>query len=102
MARWNLAFGVSTERLEGGRWPHQQRNATVAPVWSPAKLASARGATVVLIGTEKMPLGMVAIRDTVRGEAKAGLASITMPPKLLTARAAGRVVGPPQISECAL
>jgi len=35
-----------------------------------------KGATVVLIGIEKMPLGMVAIRDTVREEAKAGLAEL--------------------------
>lgn len=32
-----------------------------------------KGATGVLIGIEKMPLGMVAIRDTVREEARAGL-----------------------------
>jgi Cd2+/Zn2+-exporting ATPase len=35
-----------------------------------------KGATVVLIGIEKMPLGMVAIRDTVREEAKASLAEL--------------------------
>lgn len=35
-----------------------------------------KGATVVLIGIEKMPLGMVAIRDTVREEARAGLAEL--------------------------
>jgi Zn2+/Cd2+-exporting ATPase len=35
-----------------------------------------KGATVVLIGVEKMPLGMIAIRDTVREEAKAGLAEL--------------------------
>jgi Cd2+/Zn2+-exporting ATPase len=35
-----------------------------------------KGATVVLIGTERMPLGMVAIQDTVRGEAMAGLTEL--------------------------
>ncbi len=35
-----------------------------------------KGATVVLIGIEKMPLGMVAIRDTVREEANAGLVEL--------------------------
>jgi Cd2+/Zn2+-exporting ATPase len=35
-----------------------------------------KGATVVLIGIEKMPLGMVAIRDTVREEARDGLAEL--------------------------
>ena len=35
-----------------------------------------KGATVVLIGIEKMPLGMVAIRDTVREEASDGLAEL--------------------------
>ena len=35
-----------------------------------------KGATVVLIGTERMPLGMVAIQDTVRGEAMASLTEL--------------------------
>lgn len=35
-----------------------------------------KGATVVLVGIEKMPLGMIAIRDTVREEARAGLAEL--------------------------
>ena len=35
-----------------------------------------KGATVVLIGTEKIPLGMVAIQDTVRGEAMAALTEL--------------------------
>ncbi len=35
-----------------------------------------KGATVVLIGIEKMPLGMVAIRDTAREEARVGLAEL--------------------------
>jgi Cd2+/Zn2+-exporting ATPase len=35
-----------------------------------------KGATVVLIGIEKMPLGMIAARDTVREEATAGLAEL--------------------------
>ncbi|GAB4234129.1 MAG: heavy metal translocating P-type ATPase [Deltaproteobacteria bacterium] len=35
-----------------------------------------KGATVVLMGIGKMPLGMVAIRDTVREEARAGLAEL--------------------------
>jgi Cd2+/Zn2+-exporting ATPase len=35
-----------------------------------------KGATVVLVGIEKMPLGMIAIRDTVREEAKASLAEL--------------------------
>jgi Cd2+/Zn2+-exporting ATPase len=34
------------------------------------------GATVVLIGIDKMPLGMIAIRDMVREEAKAGLSEL--------------------------
>jgi Cd2+/Zn2+-exporting ATPase len=37
-----------------------------------------KGATVVLIGIEKMPLGMIAIRDTVREEAKASLAELRL------------------------
>src|SRR3990172_768076 len=35
-----------------------------------------KGATVVLIGTERMPLGMVAIQDTVREEAMASLTEL--------------------------
>lgn len=35
-----------------------------------------QGATVVLVGSEKMPLGMIAIRDSVRKEAKSGLAEL--------------------------
>jgi Cd2+/Zn2+-exporting ATPase len=35
-----------------------------------------KGATVVLIGTERMPLGMIAIQDTVRGEAMAALTEL--------------------------
>ncbi|MHB1013288.1 MAG: heavy metal translocating P-type ATPase [Desulfobacteria bacterium] len=35
-----------------------------------------KGATVVLIGIGKMPLGMIVLRDTVREEAKAGLAEL--------------------------
>ena len=35
-----------------------------------------KGATVVLIGMERMPLGMIAIRDSVREEANAGLAEL--------------------------
>ena len=35
-----------------------------------------KGATVVLIGIEKMPLGMIAIRDTVREEAKVALTGL--------------------------
>ena len=35
-----------------------------------------KGATVVLIGIEKMPLGMIAIRDTVREEASAALTEL--------------------------
>jgi len=35
-----------------------------------------KGATVVLIGIEKMPLGMIAIRDTVREEAKVALTEL--------------------------
>jgi Cd2+/Zn2+-exporting ATPase len=37
-----------------------------------------KGATVVLIGIGKMPLGLVAIRDTVREEANAGLAELRL------------------------
>jgi len=37
-----------------------------------------KGATVVLIGIEKMPLGMIAIRDSVRKEAKSGLAELRL------------------------
>ncbi|MCL5885356.1 MAG: cadmium-translocating P-type ATPase [Deltaproteobacteria bacterium] len=37
-----------------------------------------KGATVVLIGVEKMPLGMIAIRDSVREEANAGLAGLRL------------------------
>jgi len=37
-----------------------------------------KGATVVLIGIEKMPLGMIAIRDSVREEANAGLAELRL------------------------
>jgi len=37
-----------------------------------------KGATVVLIGIEKMPLGMIAIRDSVRKEANAGLAELRL------------------------
>lgn len=35
-----------------------------------------KGATVVLIGIEKMPIGMIAIRDSVREEAKSALAEL--------------------------
>src|SRR4030042_7093045 len=35
-----------------------------------------KGATVVLIGTERMPLGMIAIQDTLREEAKDGLTDL--------------------------
>jgi Cd2+/Zn2+-exporting ATPase len=37
-----------------------------------------KGATVVLIGIEKMALGMIAIRDSVRKEANAGLAELRL------------------------
>ena len=37
-----------------------------------------KGATVVLIGIGKMPLGLVALRDTVREEANAGLAELRL------------------------
>ena len=44
-----------------------------------------KGATVVLIGIEKMPLGMIAVRDTVREEARASLTELrTLGAKELT------------------
>jgi Cd2+/Zn2+-exporting ATPase len=37
-----------------------------------------KGATVVLIGMERMPLGMIVLRDSVREEANAGLAELRL------------------------